>query len=85
MGLQAVMNTRGCMRFDDAIIDKSDAHKIELVRRQYNGNVHGAIKGIGVVTCVYVNPDTEPHWVEDYRIFILMAMVRADSTMYEKC
>jgi hypothetical protein len=55
--------------FDDTIIDKDFSHKIELVRRQYSGNVHGIVKGIGVVTCVYVNPDTKEHWVIDYRIY----------------
>ncbi|MEO6351496.1 MAG: hypothetical protein ABIO19_08755 [Burkholderiaceae bacterium] len=45
--------------FDDTNIDKDFSHKIELVRRQYSGNAHGIIKGIGVVTCVYVNPDTK--------------------------
>jgi hypothetical protein len=66
---QVVMSMRGYLLFDDTIIDKSHAHKIELVRRQYSGNAHGIIKGIGVVTCVYVNPDTEQHWIVDYRIF----------------
>lgn len=59
----------GCVVFDDTIIDKDFSHKIELVRRQYSGNAHGIIKGIGVVTCVYVNPDTQEHWVIDYRIY----------------
>jgi hypothetical protein len=27
------------------------------------------IKGIGVVTCVYVNPAVDPFWTIDYRIF----------------
>ena len=69
VGSQVVMNSSGYLLFDDTIIDKSHGHKIELVRRQYSGNAHGIIKGIGVVTCVYVNPDTEQHWVVDYRIF----------------
>jgi hypothetical protein len=59
----------GCIMFDDTIIDKNFSHKIELVRRQYSGNAHGIIKGIGVVTCVYVNPETKEHWVIDYRIY----------------
>lgn len=59
----------GCVVFDDTIIDKNFSHKIELVRRQYSGNAHGIVKGIGVVTCVYVNPDTGEHWVIDYRIY----------------
>jgi len=59
----------GCVVFDDTIIDKDFWHKIELVRRQYSGNAHGVVKGIGVVTCVYVNPDTKEHWMIDYRIY----------------
>ena len=27
------------------------------------------IKGIGVVTCVYVHPDTDQFWLLDYRIY----------------
>ncbi|MBR7780442.1 transposase, partial [Undibacterium sp. BYS50W] len=69
VGAQVEMSARGYLLFDDTIIDKSYAHKIELVRLQYSGNAHWMIKGIGVVTCVYVNPDTEQHWVVDYRIF----------------
>lgn len=59
----------GCVVFDDTIIDKNFSQKIELVRRQYSGNAHGVIKGIGVVTCVYVNPNTDEHWIIDYRIY----------------
>lgn len=59
----------GCVVFDDTIVDKNFSHAIELVRRQYSGNAHGVIKGIGVVTCVYVNPHTGQHWVIDYRIY----------------
>lgn len=59
----------GCVVFDDTIIDKNFSHKIEMVRRQYSGNAHGIVKGIGVVTCVYVNPETKEHWVIDYRIY----------------
>jgi len=29
---------------------------IELVRRQYSGNEHGVVRGIGVVNCLYFNP-----------------------------
>lgn len=59
----------GYVLFDDTIIDKNYSHAIELVRRQYSGNAHAVIKGIGVVTCVYVNPRSGQHWVLDYRIF----------------
>ncbi len=59
----------GYVIFDDTVLDKRHAFNIELVRRQYSGNAHGVIKGIGVVTCVYVNPALDQFWVIDYRIY----------------
>ena len=59
----------GYLLFDDTVIDKRFSREIEVVRRQYSGNAHGIIRGIGVVTCVYVNPLTEEFWLIDYRIF----------------
>src|SRR5664280_1455076 len=59
----------GFLVFDDTVIDKNLSHDIELVRRQYSGNAHGVIKGIGVVTCVYVNPKIDQFWIIDYRIY----------------
>lgn len=55
--------------FDDTVLDKRFSKKIELVRRQYSGNEHKVIKGIGVVNCVYVNPESGKFWVIDYRIY----------------
>ncbi len=66
---QLVLTERGYVIFDDTVLDKNYSHAIELVRRQYSGNAHGVIKGIGVVTCVYVNPDTDQFWLIDYRIY----------------
>jgi len=40
----------GCLVFDDSVLDKNFSSKIELVRRQYSGNAHGLIKGIGMLT-----------------------------------
>jgi hypothetical protein len=45
--------------FDDSVSDKNSSHQIELVKKQYSGNAHGLIKGIGVVNCVYVNSKTK--------------------------
>lgn len=59
----------GCLIFDDSILDKNHSHSIELVRRQYSGNAHGLVKGIGMVNCLYVNPDTGQYWIVDYRVF----------------
>lgn len=58
-----------CLVFDDSILDKNHSHSMELVRLQYSGNAHGLIKGIGMVNCLYVNPDTGQYWLVDYRIF----------------
>lgn len=64
-----VLSKNGYVVFDDTVIDKNFSHQIELVRRQYSGNAHGVIKGIGVVNCVYVNPETEQFWIIDFRIY----------------
>lgn len=64
-----VQSPRGCVIFDDSILDKNHSHSIELVRRQYSGNAHGLIKGIGMVNCLYVNPDSGQYWIVDYRIY----------------
>ncbi len=40
-----------------------------VTRRQYSGNEHRVLRGIGVVSCVYVNPETGQFWVIDYRIY----------------
>ena len=39
------------------------------MRHQYNDNVHGMIAGIGLVTCVYFNPETDQLWLLDYYLF----------------
>jgi hypothetical protein len=64
-----VQTPAGYVVFDDTVVDKDFSSQIELVRRQYSGNAHGLIKGIGVVTCVYVNPTLDQFWIIDYRIY----------------
>jgi len=56
---QVVQTKNGYLIFDDTVADKSYSSSIELVRRQYSGNAHRVINGIGIVTCVYVNPDLD--------------------------
>lgn len=55
--------------FDDTVLDKRYATAIELTRRQYSGNEHRVIRGIGLVSCVYVNTATGEFWVIDYRLY----------------
>lgn len=59
----------GYLVFDDSVSDKRHSSAMELVRRQYSGNAHAVIKGIGVVNCVYVNPDSGEHWIIDWRVY----------------
>ena len=66
---QLALTPQGFVIFDDTVLDKNASCAIELVRRQYSGNAHGVVKGIGVVPCVYVNPDTDQFWLIDYRIY----------------
>ena len=66
---QVIPTPSGFLVFDDTVIDKNSSRRIELVRSQYSGNTHRIVKGIGVVTCVYVNPHLNPFWIIDYRIY----------------
>ena len=59
----------GYLLFDDTVVSKPYAEKIESVRRQWSGSEHRVIEGIGLVTCVYVNPKTHAYWIIDYRIY----------------
>lgn len=66
---QVVRSEGSYLAFDDTVLDHNSSFKIELVRRQYSGNAHDIIKGIGAVTCVYTNPDIDQFWIIDYRIY----------------
>jgi len=55
--------------FDDTVLDKRYSASIELARRQYSGNEHRVIRGIGLISCVYVNGETGQFWVIDYRLY----------------
>lgn len=66
---QFITSQNGFVIFDDMVLDKAHSGKIELVRQQWSGNAKQVIRGIGVVTCMYVNPETDQFWTIDYRIF----------------
>lgn len=59
----------GYLIFDDTVLSKRYGENIELTRRQYSGNEHQVIRGIGLVNCVYVNPESHCFLVIDYRIY----------------
>lgn len=66
---QVIQIAEGYLVFDDTVVDKNFSFKMDLVRRQWSGDAHGVIKGVGVVTCVYVNPTLDQFWIIDYRIY----------------
>lgn len=66
---QVIYSPAGAIIFDDTVLDKSYSFAIDGVRRQYSGNAHGIIKGLGLVNCVYYNPELDRFWVLDYRLF----------------
>jgi len=68
-----VPSARGYVLFDNTVLDKRHSQRIELVRRQYSGNAHGITKGIGLVNCGDVNPETQQFWLLYYRLFALEA------------
>lgn len=72
----------GYIVFDDTVLDKNYSQNIELVRRQYSGNAHGLIKGIGLVNCVYVNPETGRSIIA---FMILITTARPSLTMCATC
>jgi hypothetical protein len=63
------LSPHGFVLFDDTVVDKDFSRKIEMARSQYSGNAHDIIRGIGVVTCVYYNPDVDSFFALDFRIF----------------
>jgi Transposase DDE domain len=64
-----IVSHNGFIIFDDSILDKNHSRHIQLVYQQFSGNEHRVIRGIGLINCVYVNPETNEFWVIDYRIY----------------
>lgn len=65
---QLITSPDGYLIFDDTVADKNYSRSIELVRRQWSGNTHSVIRGIGIVTCIYVNPELDRFRFVDYRL-----------------
>jgi len=54
-----VSDTEAYLIFDDTVISKKYGYKIEIALRQYSGNEHQVVHGIGIVNCIYFNPQNE--------------------------
>lgn len=63
------INKNAYIVFDDTVINKRHATEIETSKRQYSGNEHSVIQGIGLVNCIYVNHEVGKFWVVDYRVY----------------
>jgi hypothetical protein len=66
---EIVYSKRGYLLFDDSVLDKSGSKKIELARWQYSGTTHDTVMGIGVVNCLYYNPELDRYWIIDFRVY----------------
>ena len=66
---EIVESENGYVIFDDTVIDKRYNQKSNLVRSQWSGNEKRVIRGIGVVTNIYVNPELNCYWIINYRIY----------------
>jgi len=64
-----IQDKDACIILDDSVMDKSYSSKIDGVQKQYSGNAHGIIKGIGVVNMLYYNPFIDRYWLIDYRVY----------------
>jgi hypothetical protein len=54
---------------DDSVQDKRYSNFIELVKRQYSGNVAGLVKGIGLVNFVHSSGNDGDFFPIDYRLY----------------
>ena len=66
---QIITSPGSYLIFDDTVADKNHCAAIKLVRRQWSGNTHSVIRGIEIVTLIYVNPELDRFWLIDYRLF----------------
>jgi Transposase DDE domain len=54
---------------DDSVQNKQYSHAIETVKLQYSGNVHGLVKGIGLVNLVHTNGSLGDFYPINYRVY----------------
>ena len=54
---------------DDSVQDKSYSRFIDVVKRQYSGNAHGMVRGIGLVNLVHSSGEAGDFLPLDYRIY----------------
>lgn len=63
------LSKTGFLIADDSVQDKRYSKFIELVKKQYSGNEHGLIRGIGLVNLVYSSGQENDFFPIDYRVY----------------
>jgi hypothetical protein len=66
---QLVNRSDGFLIVDDSVQDKRYSKFIELVKKQFSGNVHGLVRGIGIVNLVHTSGEKDDFFPIDYRIY----------------
>lgn len=64
-----VNRSDGFLIADDSVQDKRYSKFIELVKKQFSGNVHGLVRGIGIVNLVHTSGGKNDFFPIDYRIY----------------
>jgi len=59
--------TEAYLVLDDSVQDKHHSQIIEMVKRQYSGNTHGLVKGIGIVNLVHTYQTD--YYPIDFRVY----------------
>jgi hypothetical protein len=59
----------GFLIADDSVQDKRYSKFIDLVKKQYSGNEHGLVRGIGIVNLVHSSGEKGDFFPIDYRIY----------------
>lgn len=67
LAVESYSDPSGRILFDDSVMDKYGSQFIEGAVKQYSGNAHHPVMGIGVVTCVYYNPTNGLFYPLDFR------------------
>ena len=64
-----IRGRKGYLIFDDTVLDKSRSNSIELVNKQYSGNAHGLVNGIGMANAVWRDAQSEQYIPVDFRVY----------------
>lgn len=64
-----IFSEKGIIIFDDTVLDKNFSRVLPIASKQFSGNAHHVVNGVGVINCLYYNPEIDQYWILDYRIY----------------